>query len=374
MTEVAEPNVALEELQVTPLDALHRRLGARMVPFAGYSMPVQYPAGIIAEHRHCRTRAALFDVSHMGQASLRGESADAALETLLPADLIGLKPGRQRYSLLLNPAGGIMDDLMVARYADRLVLVVNASRKHADMAYLAANLPDRLQLQAHDDRALLALQGPEAATALARLCPDAAALPFMAAAELEVAGMPCWLTRSGYTGEDGYEISVPADQAEALAERLLAEPEVMPAGLGARDSLRLEAGLPLYGQDIDELTSPVEAGLGWAISRRRRNTGGFPGAVAILDQLAHGPTRRRVGLRPDGRAPARAETPILALDGSAAGTVTSGGFSPSLNTPIAMGYVRADLPDDAALLLTVRGRNLPARIASLPFMPHRYVR
>jgi aminomethyltransferase len=362
-------------LKTTPLDAWHRARGARMVPFAGYAMPVQYQ-GVLAEHLHCRSRAALFDVSHMGQATLTGSTAAAALERLVPGDIAGLKPGRQRYTLLTNEAGGIIDDLMVAHLGDgRMFLVVNASRKEEDFTHLAANLPQGVQLQQHDDRALIALQGPDAAAVIARIGPEAAQLPFMGVAAVSLAGIPCMVSRSGYTGEDGFEISVPADQAEALAERLAAEPEVLPAGLGARDSLRLEAGLCLYGNDIDELTTPVEAGLTWVIGKRRRTSWDFPGAAAIRDQLDNGAVRHRVGIRPDGRAPARAQTEIVAGDGTAAGIVTSGGFSPTLSAPIAMGYVRKDLSTDgSALHLIVRGKPLPARVVPMPFVPHRYVR
>lgn len=369
-----------------PLDALHRALGARMVPFAGYAMPVQYQlpepyaarcrGGIMAEHLHCRQKAALFDVSHMGQAELIGPTAPAAFERLVPGDIIGLRPGRQRYTLLLNEAGGILDDLMVANVGgDRLFLVVNASRKQDDFTHLAASLPAGVTLNVLEDRALLALQGPLAATVMGRLSPEAAALPFMGIASVPVGGTACRVSRSGYTGEDGFEISVDAAQAEALARRLLQEPEVVPAGLGARDSLRLEAGLPLYGNDIDELTTPVEAGLAWTIGKRRKAAWDFPGAAAIRDQTENGPHRHRVGIRPEGRAPARAMTEIVAPDGTAAGGVTSGGFSPTLNAPVAMGYVRKDLAAEGTeLLLRVRGKNLPARVASMPFVPHRYAR
>ncbi len=345
-----------------------------MVPFAGYSMPVQY-RGVIAEHQHCRTRAALFDVSHMGQAALTGAAA-AALERLVPGDIIGLKPGRQRYTLLTNEAGGIIDDLMVANLGnDRLFLVVNAARKAVDLPHIAASLPPSVRLVELDDRALLALQGPPAAQVLLRLCPAAPSLPFMGVSETLVAGHPCLVTRSGYTGEDGFEISVPADHAEALARALVEQPEVAPAGLGARDSLRLEAGLCLYGNDIDELTTPVEAGLLWVIGKRRRATWDFPGGEVVRDQLQTGAPRLRVGIRPEGRALARALTDIVADDGTAAGTVTSGGFSPTLNAPIAMGYVRRDLAADGTRVhLMVRGKPLPAAVAPLPFVPHRYVR
>lgn len=362
-------------LRTVPLDAWHRSLGARMVEFAGYSMPVQYQ-GVLAEHLHCRLQAALFDVSHMGQATLSGATAAAALERLVPGDILGLKPGRQRYTLLTNEAGGILDDLMVANLGgERLFLVVNASRKDIDFTHIAANLPSGLQIEPHEDRALLALQGPAAAAVIGRISPEAAQLPFMGVAAITLAGIPTLISRSGYTGEDGFEISLPAESAAALAQRLVDEPEVAPAGLGARDSLRLEAGLCLYGNDIDELTTPIEADLAWVIGKRRRAAWDFPGATAIRDQLANGAPRYRVGIRPDGRAPARALTEIVAGDGTEAGTVTSGGFSPTLSAPIAMGYVRKDLAaDGTALHLIVRGKPLPARVIPLPFVPHRYAR
>jgi aminomethyltransferase len=373
-------------LLTTPLDALHRGLGARMVPFSGYAMPVQYDfagelarrcrGGIVAEHLHCREQAALFDVSHMGQALLEGEGAAAALERLVPGDMTGLKPGRQRYTLLTNEAGGIIDDLMVACLSPgRLFIVVNAARKHVDLPHIEAALPAGVKLTPLPDRALLALQGPLAVAVAARLAPALAELPFMGVAETEMAGIPVLVSRSGYTGEDGYEISVPADRAEAFAGRLLENGEVVPAGLGARDSLRLEAGLCLYGNDIDETTTPVEAGLTWVIGKRRKLAWDFPGGEVVRGQLDDGAPRLRVGIRPEGRAPARAGTEIQAADGAAAGTITSGGFSPSLNAPIAMGYVRRDLAaDGTALSLLVRGRALPAAVAPMPFVPHRYVR
>jgi aminomethyltransferase len=311
----------------------------------------------------------------MGQAILAGKDVAQALERLVPGDIAGLKPGRQRYTLLTNDAGGIIDDLMVARLdADRLFVVVNASRKETDFTHLAANLPADVTVTVQE-RALLALQGPAAATVLARLAPDAAALPFMGVGSFALAGIDCLISRSGYTGEDGFEISVPADAAEALADRLLQNAEVVPIGLGARDSLRLEAGLCLYGNDIDELTSPVEAGLTWTIGKRRKMNWDFPGGIVMRDQLDHGVTRRRVGIRPDGRAPARAQTTIVADDGTEAGTITSGGFGPSVNGPVAMGYVRKDLADDGTKLnLIVRGKTIPATVVPLPFVPHRYVR
>jgi glycine cleavage system T protein (aminomethyltransferase) len=362
-------------LKTVPLDAWHRAFGARMVEFAGYAMPVQYQ-GVLAEHLHCREQAALFDVSHMGQATLSGATAAAALERLVPGDMLGLKPGRQRYTLLTNEAGGIFDDLMVANLGEEsLFLVVNASRKDIDFTHIAANLPSGVQLRPHEDRALLALQGPDAAAVIGRIGPEAAQLTFMGVAAVTLAGVSCLVSRSGYTGEDGFEISIPAESAQVVAQRILDEPEVVPAGLGARDSLRLEAGLCLYGNDIDELTSPIEADLAWVIGKRRRAAWDFPGAAAIRDQIEHGAVRYRVGIRPDGRGPARALTEIVGGDGTEAGTVTSGGFSPTLSAPIAMGYVRKDLAAlGTALHLMVRGKPLPARVVPMPFVPHRYVR
>ena len=373
-------------LHATPLDGWHRRHGARMVPFAGYAMPVQYDlagelaarckGGVLAEHLHTRSRAGLFDVSHMGQAMLTGSSVALALEKLVPGDIGGLKPGRQRYTLLTNEAGGIIDDLMVARLdEDRLFLVVNSSRKDIDFTHLAANLPDHIALTPQEDRALLALQGPAAVTVMGRLAPQAAALPFMGVAAVTIEGIECLISRSGYTGEDGFEISLPGEQAETLADKLIQQPEVVPIGLGARDSLRLEAGLCLYGNDLDELTSPIEAGLAWVIGKRRKMNWDFPGGLVMRDQLDNGPIRRRVGIRPDGRAPARAQTTIVANDGTEAGIVTSGSFGPSVNGPVAMGYVRRDLADDGTRLnLIVRGRTIPATVVPLPFTPHRYIR
>jgi aminomethyltransferase len=375
-----------EPLATTPLDALHRELGARMVPFAGYAMPVQYDlsgalaarcrGGVLAEHLHCRAQAALFDVSHMGQARLEGDNPAAAFEKLVPGDIIGLKPGRQRYTLFTNEAGGIIDDQMVAKPGDgALFMVVNAARKAVDFVHLRTELPESVRLVELPDRALLALQGPLAATVLGRLAPSATALPFMGFATITIAGIPCFVSRSGYAGEDGFEISVPAEHAEPLARALLEAPEVVPAGLGARDSLRLEAGLCLYGNDLDEVTTPVEAGLTWVIGKRRKLAGDYPGAAVVRDQLAIGALRLRVGLRPDGRAPARAGTTIMDGEGNEAGLVTSGGFSPSLNAPIAMGYVRRDVAaDGTGLFLLVRGKPLPATVVPMPFVPHRYIR
>jgi aminomethyltransferase len=362
-------------LQHTPLFALHQSLGARMVAFAGYAMPLQYPTGILAEHRHTRTQAGLFDVSHMGQLRLAGADPAAALEALVPGDLEALGPMRMRYTLLLDESGGILDDLMATRLADGFFLVVNAARKDADLADLKARLDPKAAVERLDDRALLALQGPEAAAVLSRIAPGVARLPFLCAAEATLAGHSCLVTRSGYTGEDGFEISVPAAGAQSLAETLLAAPEVKPIGLGARDSLRLEAGLCLWGHDIDQTTTPVEADLAWTIGRRRREEGGFPGAAVVLHQLADGPARRRVGIRPDGPAPARDGTAIVDAAGRAIGRVTSGGFGPSVGGPIAMGYVEAAHAGlGTPLALVVRGAARPARVAALPFVPHRYFR
>jgi aminomethyltransferase len=367
--------VAGQDLLETPLAAIHRELGGRMVPFAGYAMPVQYPAGIMAEHLHCRAAAALFDVSHMGQAELHGADAAKALEALTPADVQGLKPGRQRYGLLMTEAGGIFDDFMVANLGDRLFLVVNASRKAEDFSAIGAALPPGVTLRPLPDRALIALQGPEAIAAIATLAPGIAALSFMGIGTFDIAGTPAIVSRSGYTGEDGVEISVPADQADRFARALLALPGVRPAGLGARDSLRLEAGLCLYGNDIDETTSPVEANLVWTIGKRRRVAWDFRGAERVRSDLDNGPRRLRVGIRPEGRQPARGHTPVHVPGGEAIGEVTSGGFGPSAKGPVAMGYVaRAFAADGTALELMVRGKPLAAAVAPLPFIPHRYAR
>ena len=342
-----------------------------MVPFAGYSMPVQYPAGVLAEHLACRATAGLFDVSHMGQATVSGPGAADFLETLMPADLQTLPQGRQRYSFLMTAAGGIIDDLMVAHLAaDTFAVVVNASRKHDDWALLGADLPAGITLDVHDDRALIALQGPQAAAIL----PEFADLDFMAVRAGRIAAIACLVSRSGYTGEDGFEISCPADQAVAVAEHLLG-PNCQPIGLGARDSLRLEAGLCLYGNDIDLTTNPVEAALTWAIGKRRRLAGGYPGADVVQRALADGPARVRVGILPQGRAPARAGTRVVSEDGTPIGAVTSGGYGPTLEAPIAMGYVAPSFSaQDTRVQLQIRDKLLPARIAALPFVPHRYRR
>ncbi|MGE5545807.1 MAG: glycine cleavage system aminomethyltransferase GcvT [Solirubrobacterales bacterium] len=363
---------APETLLTTPLDALHRELGGKMVPFAGYAMPVQYPAGILTEHLHTRTQAGLFDVSHMGQVEITGDDPAAALEALVPGDIKGLAEGRTRYSVFTNDAGGILDDLMISKMGPkRLFLVVNAACKHADFAHLQAGMKG-CEVR-WIDRALIALQGPGAAKAMAQVCPDALAMGFMSIRELTIAGFACLATRSGYTGEDGWEISVATDHAEALVRRLLALDGVAPVGLGARDSLRLEAGLCLYGSDIDTNTTPVEAGLTWIIGKRRRTDGGFPGAAVVQKQLAEGPARLRVGIRPAGRAPARAHTEITDDAGNRVGEVTSGGFGPSVDGPVAMGYVPAAMAKDGTpVKLVVRGKPMDASVAPMPFVPHRY--
>lgn len=364
------------DLKTTPLDALHRTLGARMVPFAGYAMPVQYPAGIIAEHTACRTGCALFDVSHMGQAFLHGPEAAAVIESLTPGSIAELKPGRQRYTVLTNAAGGILDDLMVTNCdGHKLFLVVNAACKDADFALIEQASQGRARLEVLHDRALLALQGPKAAAVMAHFAPAAASMVFMDAGPLTVGGIPCFVTRSGYTGEDGFEISVAADQADKLARHFLEMPECDPAGLGARDSLRLEAGLPLYGSDIDATTSPVEAALTFAIGKRRRAEGGFPGADRILRELAEGTARKRVGIRPVGRAPARAHTEIQDTTGRVIGEITSGGFGPTVEGPVAMGYVDSAFAEPGTpVVLMVRGKPLEAHVAVLPFVEQRYYR
>jgi aminomethyltransferase len=363
----------------TPLHSLHVELGAKMVPFAGYEMPVSYPAGIVAEHRQCRAAAALFDVSHMGQVRLVGADAAAALETLVPVDVVGLGVGKQRYALFTNDAGGILDDLMVTRRADHLFLVVNAGCKAADIAHLRATIASRCRIEPMADHALLALQGPAAAAVMRRLAPALAQLTFMTGADARIAGIDCFATRSGYSGEDGFEISVAGGDADALARALLAEPEVEPAGLGARDTLRLEAGLCLYGHEIDTTTTPIEAGLTWAIQKVRRpggdRAGGYPGAATIERQLAHGTDRKRVGLVGDERAPVREGAAIVDDVGIAIGRVTSGTIGPSVGKPIALAYVPTALAAPGTKLdAEVRGKRQPMRVVPLPFAPHRYFR
>jgi aminomethyltransferase len=376
---MSDAPAASTPLLQTPLHALHLELGARMVPFAGYAMPVQYPAGIIAEHRQCREAAALFDVSHMGQVRLVGDDAAAALETLVPQDIAGLGLLKQRYAFFTNDAGGLLDDLMVTRREGDLFLVVNAGCKDADIAHLQAQIGARCQVIPEPERALLALQGPKAVDALARLDAGVAALTFMTGGHFRLAGADCFVTRSGYTGEDGYEISVPAAQAVELARALLAQPEVAPAGLGARDTLRLEAGLCLYGHDIDTATTPVEAGLVWAIQKLRRpggeRAGGHPGAEVIGTQLTGGAARRRVGRVGLERLPVREGAPLLDAEGRRVGQVTSGTVGPSVGQPIAMGYVETALAAvGTALFAEVRGKRVPMQVAAMPFAPHRYFR
>jgi aminomethyltransferase len=361
-----------ELLKTTPLDALHRELSGKIVPFGGYAMPVQYPTGILTEHLHTRRAAGLFDVSHMGQVRLIGDAAVAAIERLVPGDVQALAVGRVRYTMLTNGQGGIIDDLMIARRNGELGLVVNAGTKDNDIAYIAAHLPADVRLVYEQERALLALQGPAAASVLERHIPGIGKTAFMSETAAILAGVAITLTRSGYTGEDGFELSIPADRADQVARLLLAEPEVLPIGLGARDSLRLEAGLCLYGHDIDETTTPIEADLIWTISKRRRGEGGFPGDAVIQKQIAEGPSRRRVGIQPEGRAPAREGTEIL-IAGTTVGRITSGGFGPSADRPVAMGYVDAGKAViGTAVELIVRGKPLPARIVAMPFVPHSY--
>ncbi|MCH8550344.1 MAG: glycine cleavage system aminomethyltransferase GcvT [Natronospirillum sp.] len=369
------------DLATTPLTVLHEELGGRLVPFAGYSMPVQFPAGVKQEHLHTREQAGLFDVSHMGQLWLTGPDMDKALEALIPADICGLKEGRQRYGLLTNESGGILDDLMISRHAEGFYLVVNAACKQADIAHLRAMLPAGVHLEEMTDRALLALQGPQAEAALAELQPAVRDLVFMDNVMLDLMGEPAIISRSGYTGEDGYEISCPAHLARQLAETLLADERVKPIGLGARDSLRLEAGLCLYGHDIDTATTPVEASLNWAIGKARRSggerAGGFPGAQVILPQLAKEQpiTRRRVGLEGQGRAPVREGSILLDAQGKRIGAVTSGTFGPSVGKAIAMGYVSAELAEPGTeIQAEVRGKLLPMRVCAMPFKRADYKR
>jgi aminomethyltransferase len=360
-------------LRETALHALHVGLGAKMVPFAGYSMPVQYPSGILAEHRHTRADAGLFDVGHMGQARIHGDKAAQAIEALVPGDIQGLELDHTRYTQLTNEAGGILDDLMVTRRDGHLFLVVNAACKEDDYAHIAAALPKDCRLEILDDRALIALQGPGAIAVVDGLAPGIAKLGFMSLAPFQIGGIDCLVSRSGYTGEDGVEISAPNGQAEALAQLLLKDPRVKPAGLGARDTLRLEAGLCLYGHDIDTTTTPVEAALTWSIGKRRRLEGGFAGAAVIQKQLAEGPARKRVGILPEGRVPVRDGADIADASGAVLGKITSGGFGPTVDRPIAMGYVRTGAAADGTeLAVTVRDRKIASKVARLPFVAHRY--
>lgn len=357
-----------------PLDSWHRALGARMVPFAGYAMPIQYE-GIIAEHRWTRESAGLFDVSHMGQLLIAGSEVEKGLEALLPTDLSILKDGRPKYSLLLTADGGIIDDLMITRRGLHFYLVVNGATKDADIAHLESRLPRTVVVDHVKEQALLALQGPKAVDALARLVPAVAELTFMVGGAFEIDGVKAWISRSGYTGEDGFEISIPAASAERIASLLLDQEEVRPIGLGARDSLRLEAGLPLYGHDLDFTTTPVEADLVFALSKRRRAEGGFPGWHRIARELHEGVLRKRVGLAVEGRQPVREGAVMVDAEGNEVGKVTSGGFSPSLEAPIAMAYVPiAYAAPGTPVTLASRGKIFDARVVPMPFVPHRYHR
>lgn len=374
----------MSELKSLTLDALHRELGGKMLPFAGYEMPVQYPAGVMKEHLHTRSQAGLFDVSHMGQVILRGssyEEAALALEALIPVNVAGLKENRQRYGFFTNDQGGILDDLMFANRGDHIFVVVNAACKDQDIALMQNGLAEGVAVEVIDDRALLALQGPAAEAALAALNPAVADMKFMDVGIYDLNGAECWISRSGYTGEDGYEISVPNDAAEGLARALLADERVLPIGLGARDSLRLEGGMCLYGHDIDETTSPVEAALTWGIQKIRRTggdrEGGFPGAERILAELENGAPRARVGLKPQTRAPMREGVELYATDngGAPIGKVTSGGFGPSVEGPVAMGYVATENADTGTVLYgDVRGKRMAVEVVALPFVAAQFKR
>ena len=371
----------MSELLETPLHDLHVQLGAKMVPFAGYSMPVQYPLGVMKEHVHTREKAGLFDVSHMGQVKVSGERAAAALETLIPVDIEGLVENRQRYGMFTNEQGGIMDDLMLANRGDHIFMVVNAACKGADIAHMKAHLEPEVTVTEIADRALLALQGPASEAVLSALDPRAAMMSFMDVATLDLNGAECWVSRSGYTGEDGYEISVPNADAVALAETLLAHEDVEAIGLGARDSLRLEGGLCLYGHDIDTSTTPVEGALTWAIQKVRRSggarAGGFPGSDIIAVQIENGAPRKRVGLLPEGRAPMREGVELFATSegGISIGTITSGGFGPTVGGPLAMGLISADHSKLGATIFgELRGKRLPLTITKMPFTPANFKR
>lgn len=369
-----------ESLALTPLHDLHLELGGKMVPFAGYSMPVQYPLGVLKEHLHTREAAGLFDVSHMGQLYLKGDNAARALEKLVPVDIIDLPAGKQRYAFFTNDQGGILDDLMVSNLGDCLFVVVNAACKAQDIAHMKANLGEGVEVEVLEDRALLALQGPKAAEVMARIAPEVNDMVFMDFRRLTIDGVDCLIGRAGYTGEDGFEVSVPADQAERFARLLLSHEEVQPIGLGARDSLRLESGLCLYGHDIDTTTTPVEGSLLWAISKPRRadgeRAGGFPGADIILGQIASKDvSRKRVGLVGQGRAPIRENTELFNAEGEKIGLVTSGSYGPSAGKPVAMGYVAPDYAAiDTEVFAQVRGKMLPMNVAKMPLVPQRYYR
>lgn len=362
-------------LKKTPLYNWHAAHGAKMVPFAGYEMPLQYNDGILAEHRHTRAKVSLFDVGHMGQAVIRGNDVTSAFEEIVPGDIKGLSENRLRYTQFTNDKGGVIDDLMVTRHSNHLSLIVNASCKDKDYAHIATVLGRKIELEPLEDWSLIALQGPEAASVMSRFAPGAKSLPFMSCRPMKIVGICCNVSRSGYTGEDGYEISVSNDKCADLAEILTAEPEIKPAGLGARDTLRLEAGLCLYGNDLDDDTSPIEAGLLWSIGRRRRKKGGFLGDTIIQDQIYNGPVRKRIGILPEGKVPARARARITNREGASIGTITSGGFGPSVGGPIAMGYVTSENANlDTKLGLIVRGKSLEAKVVRLPFVEQRYFR
>ncbi|MBL4602829.1 MAG: glycine cleavage system aminomethyltransferase GcvT [Emcibacteraceae bacterium] len=364
------------DLLKTPLYSLHEELGGKMVPFAGYLMPVQYPLGVMGEHNHTREKAGLFDVSHMGQVVIKGDGADKWLETLVPGNIVDLKQNRIRYTMFTNDQGGILDDLMITRRENDIFMVVNAGCKEQDIAHMRKHLPDHLELIELADRALVALQGPLAAEVITRFTAGADEMNFMSYAEVQICGADCFISRCGYTGEDGHEISIPADKAEEVVKALLAETEVEAIGLGARDSLRLEAGLCLYGHDITEKTTPIEGSLQWSIGKRRREEGGFPGAEKILEQLSSGHVeRKRVGILPAGRAPAREGTEILDADDNVIGVITSGGFGPTFGGPVAMGYVNAENSQSGTpVFLQVRKKKLEAKIASMPFVKQNYYR
>ena len=360
----------------TPLYSLHEELGGKMVPFANYLMPVQYPLGVMAEHKHTREHAGLFDVSHMGQVVITGDGADVWLETLVPGNIIDLKLGRIRYTMFTNEDGGILDDLMITKRNNDIFMVVNAACKEQDIAHMRTHLPDYLKLNELTDRALIALQGPMAATVISRFVSEAKEQNFMSYLEAKIDGVICFISRCGYTGEDGHEISIPADRAEGICRLLLSEPEVEAIGLGARDSLRLEAGLCLYGHDITVKTTPIEGALEWSIGKRRREQGGFPGADKILDQIAgKNIEKKRVGILPDGRAPAREGTQILDAGDNVIGEITSGGFGPTFGGPIAMGYIKTEFSEKGTkVYLAVRKKKLEARVDIMPFVPQQYFR
>lgn len=368
-----------EQLLQTALYDVHVEKGAKMVPFAGFDMPVQYPMGIVKEHLHTRQQAGLFDVSHMGQIKITGENAASALESLVPIDIVGLGEMQQRYALFTNEQGGVMDDLMVTNAGDHLFVVVNAACKEQDIDHLRRHIGNKCQIDVLGDHALLALQGPEAGAVMARLAPDSNELVFMTAANLHIDGIHCFVTRSGYSGEDGFEISVANRDALRLARSLLAQPEVEPIGLGARDSLRLEAGLCLYGHDLDSGTTPVESSLLWALTKSRRadgeRPGGYPGADIIMSQIDKGVSRKRVGIKPQGRMPVREDAVLLDSDANEIGRVTSGGFGPSVDGPVAMGYVKTQYAiPDTQLFALVRGKQAPVTVVKLPFVKQRYYR